>query len=79
MSNEVHILPDGRMNTKSAVSYTGFSYRTLANYRTKGNGPKFIKLGVVWYYKKDLDDWLESTKSRSTAECRLKQAQRVAA
>ena len=78
MNEGIKIFPDGRMTARSAVKYTGFSYRTLANHRTNGTGPRFVKLGLVYYYKQDLDEWLQATKSRSTAECRLKQKEAMA-
>ncbi len=54
-----HILPDGRMNTKSAAIYLGFSEQTLRNWKVKGHGPKNLKAGgKVFYYQKELDRWL---------------------
>jgi predicted DNA-binding transcriptional regulator AlpA len=65
-------LPDGRLNTKSASTYLGLSMKTLAMMRTKGSGPKFIKRGRIFYYRSDLDEWLNSRgKSVSTAQQRI--------
>jgi hypothetical protein len=72
MNDEIKILPDGRMTARSASMYLGIAYRTLANHRTNGTGPKFIKRGVVYYFKEDLDEWLTAAKCRSAAEARLK-------
>ena len=56
---EYFILPDGRMKPKDTALYTGFSERTLANWRVLGQGPVFIKRnGRIFYMKTDLDDWL---------------------
>jgi hypothetical protein len=59
MDKDVYIFPDGRMRSKDASLYTGFSEGTLANWRVKGNGPRFIKRGNrVFYFKTDIDNWL---------------------
>lgn len=55
---KVTIYPDGRMDTRNAAMYTGFTEKTMATMRSKGGGPKFIKKGRVFYYKADLDEWL---------------------
>lgn len=57
---EVVIFPDGRMDTKNSSIYTGFSEKTLAMMRCNGNGPKFIKRGRIFYFKDDLDNWINS-------------------
>lgn len=56
---DITILPDGRMDAKNAASYLGLSDKTLAMKRCSGTGPKFIKRGRIFYYKTDLDEWLE--------------------
>ena len=68
MPENITILPDGRMDTKSAVAYIGLSVHTLAIHRSDGTGPKFVKRGRVFYYKADLDEWLRSARVGSTAE-----------
>jgi hypothetical protein len=63
------IFPDGRMSTKDASKYTGFSEKTLAMMRCNGTGPKFLKRGRIFYFKEDLDDWLNAPgRSISTAQ-----------
>lgn len=69
---DISIFPDGRMSAKDAAKYVGFSYRTLSNHRVRGTGPRFVKRGVIFYFKEDLDEWLSSGRSRSTAEARQK-------
>ena len=64
--SEVTVLPDGRMDTKNAAIYTGFSEKTLAMKRCEGRGPKYIKLGKIFYFQKELDEWIESS-SRKTS------------
>ena len=68
-----HVFPDGRMRTKDAASYTGFSEGTLANWRVDGRGPAFVKRGNrIFYLKSILDEWLlGSGLTNTTAQARL--------
>jgi hypothetical protein len=54
----VEMFPDGRMDAKNASRYLGCSTKTLAHLRCSGTGPSFIKPGRIFYYKTDLDSWL---------------------
>lgn len=65
---KVVIFPDGRLDVKNASSYIGLSEKTLAMKRCDGTGPKYIKRGRIFYFKKDLDEWLESGRGVSTAQ-----------
>jgi hypothetical protein len=56
----VTILPDGRMTRPDASRYLGLSTKTLAMYAVRGIGPKFIKRGRVFYFQKDLDEWMNA-------------------
>jgi len=56
----IKIFPDSRMDVKNAASYLGLKEKTLAMMRSKGTGPKFIKRGHIFYFKEDLDNWLNS-------------------
>lgn len=67
----VRLYPDGRMDTYSAATYAGYSEKTMANWRSKGIGPKFTKRGRVFYFKNDLDNWLNEGRAQSTAQARL--------
>jgi hypothetical protein len=61
--------PDGRLDTKNAALYLGLKEKTLAMMRSVGNGPKFIKRGRIFYFKEDLDTWLNASgKYISTAQ-----------
>ena len=60
----IKFTPDGRLNTKDAATYVGLSPKTLANYRVNGLGPKYVKRGLVSYFKTDLDEWLSAGKSK---------------
>jgi hypothetical protein len=73
MSEKIHgldvvVLLDGRMDRKSAAIYTGLSVKTLAMYASRGTGPTFVKRGRVWYFKHDLDSWLEAGRVSSSAQ-----------
>ena len=57
--NGIYIFPDGRMDTRNAARYLGYAETTLAMMRSKGTGPRFIKPGKIYYYKDDLNKWLE--------------------
>lgn len=67
---DVVMLPDGRMDAKNAATYCGLSVKTLAMKRCDGNGPKFVKLGRVFYFRDDLDEWLRGNRTTSTAQVR---------
>lgn len=54
------IFPDGRMDVKNAARYLGLKEKTLAMFRSNGAGPKFIKRGRIFYFKEDLDAWLNA-------------------
>jgi hypothetical protein len=64
----IDVLPDGRMDTKTAATYVGLSVQTLAIKRCNGTGPKFVKRGRIFYYREDLDEWLRAARVGSTAE-----------
>lgn len=67
---KVQIFPDGRLNVPNAANYLGLKEKTLAMMRCQGNGPKFIKRGRIFYFKDDLDTWLnEDGKLTSTSHC----------
>ncbi|MDR3415268.1 MAG: helix-turn-helix domain-containing protein [Nevskia sp.] len=67
---EVRMFPDGRMTAKSASAYVGLSEKTLAMMRCSGVGPAFVKRGKVFYFKADLDAWLNQGRATSTAQAR---------
>ena len=67
---EVVILPDGRLDTQNAGTYLGLSPKTLAMKRCAGTGPQFVKLGRVFYFKQDLDDYIDRGKAQSTSQAR---------
>jgi hypothetical protein len=69
---QVSMLPDGRMNDENAALYLGVKRQTMQKWRCNGQGPKFVKLGSkVFYYKYDLDGYLNGLVCTSTAQARL--------
>ena len=52
--------PDGRLRPADAAKYLNVAKGTLADWRYKGKGPRFIKRGGIFYRLSDLDDWLLS-------------------
>lgn len=77
---ESHILPDGRMDTRSASAYLGLSQKTLAMMRCRGTGPPFIKLGRIFYYQEDVDAWVALVQRvTSTAEARQRSSKKTQA
>ena len=65
---EVVMYPDSRMDAKNASTYTGLAEKTLAIMRCEGKGPKYIKRGRIFYFKEDLDSWLQAGRVASTAQ-----------
>ena len=72
--SNITISPDGRLDAESAAAYLSLSAKTLANYRCRGIGPRFIKRGRIFYRRSDLDAWLADGECQSTAQARLKAA-----
>jgi len=65
----IQMFPDGRLDSKNAALYLGLKEKTLAMMRSVGKGPKFIKRGRIFYFKEDLDCWINASgKSISTAQ-----------
>ena len=54
----VKVLPDGRMDAKNTATYTGLSEKTLAMMRCNGEGPEYVKLGRIFYFKSAVDEWI---------------------
>jgi len=66
-TKEINMFPDGRLDSKNAAIYLGFSEKTLAMMRCQGTGPEFIKRGRIFYFKTDLDQWvMKAGKQKST-------------
>jgi hypothetical protein len=55
----VRVLPDGRMDRRNAAIYIGHAEKTLAEWATRGKGPRSIKVaGRIFYFQSDLDDFI---------------------
>jgi hypothetical protein len=53
---KVQILPDGRMDAKNAARYLNRKEKTLAQWRSQGKGPRWVKNGGrIFYFQADLD------------------------
>lgn len=65
------LYPDGRLDAKSASAYVGLSQKTLAQMRSQGRGPRFVKRGKVFYFKDDLDAWIAEGRFISTTQAAL--------
>lgn len=53
--------PSELLDSKEAASFLRVTPRTLRNWRHRGDGPPYIKLGrAVRYTKKDLEDWIKA-------------------
>ena len=61
---------DDLLNSKKAAALLGISERTLERLRTAGDGPQYVKFGmVVRYDPADILAWTEDRKRASTSEC----------
>jgi excisionase family DNA binding protein len=49
------------LDTIEAAQYLGLQKTTLEAWRSRGEGPRFVKLGrAVRYRQSDLEAWIES-------------------
>ncbi|TDT33411.1 helix-turn-helix transcriptional regulator [Naumannella halotolerans] len=52
-------LPPAALDTDEAGRYIGVAPKTLANWRGRGQGPRYVRAGArVVYRVADLDAWL---------------------
>lgn len=52
-------MPDALMTTEELADELELSAGTLANWRSAGSGPPYVKLGrQVRYNRIDVDDWI---------------------
>lgn len=56
-----------------AAEFLRLSPRTLANLRTSGRGPRFVKLGHIRYRLSDLLTFVDKASASSTSEANLNQ------
>lgn len=67
------ILPDGcspALTQAQAAAYTGLAEATLETLRSRGGGPRFVKLSrnLIRYRLHDLDAFLDARTVASTSE-----------
>jgi predicted DNA-binding transcriptional regulator AlpA len=56
---------DGLMDSKATAAFLGLADQSLAQWRSMGIGPDWIKVGFsVRYRRSDLEAWLESRTRR---------------
>ena len=72
-AREIVMYPDGRIDARNASAYVGLSEKTMAMMRCNGTGPTFIKRGRIFYFKDDLDSWLNAG-GRFTSTAQAQQA-----
>jgi len=61
---------DRLVNEIDAAKYLGVSHRTLQNWRIRGGGPRYVKIGqrTVRYRVRELDAWIEELSCGSTSQ-----------
>jgi predicted DNA-binding transcriptional regulator AlpA len=58
-----------RLTVREAADYLRFAKSTLDNWRSKGRGPRFSKLGKkILYDVRDLDKWFDDNRRNSTSD-----------
>lgn len=68
MKYEGNALP---VDTVAASALTGVAASTLENWRSRGFGPKFLKIGrKVMYDPRDIEAWKDTRRVGSTSEVR---------
>jgi len=76
MSDRLTLFAAQYVSTAEAARLFGISARTLEQYRGRGGGPVFRKLGVrVVYAMCDLEAWADQAACRSTSDPRYVAAQ----
>ncbi len=58
---KVIVLPDGRMDRKNAAAFLGREPKTLADWQSRGVGPRSVRVGGrVFYYLADLEAYRDT-------------------
>lgn len=70
MTSRNAIDPQALIDEQRAANFLSISARTLRNWRTRGGGPKFVKVSArcIRYRMQDLLDWAEKKTRRSTSD-----------
>lgn len=58
------------ISTRAASRLTGVSVCTLETWRSRGGGPKFIKIGakMIRYQRRSLLEWMARQERRNTSD-----------
>lgn len=63
---------DRAVDTKEAARILGISHRTLENFRLRGGGPAYVRVGaggkLVRYRLSALSAWMDAHTASSTSE-----------
>lgn len=58
------------LNDTAVAKRLGVDPKTLQNWRCRGNGPPFVRVGrLVRYEPESIQQWIESQRRTSTSEC----------
>jgi hypothetical protein len=58
-----------KINQKQAAEHMGLPERSLENFRLRGGGPPYFKIGArVVYDTAELDSWLAARRRTSTSD-----------
>jgi len=62
--------PNALINEQQTANLLCLSERTLRNWRTRGNGPKFVKISArcIRYRMSDILEWADNKTRRSTSD-----------
>ena len=62
--------PNALLDESVAAGFLSVSPRTLRNWRTRGNGPKFVKISArcIRYRMRDFLAWSDKRTRRSTSD-----------
>ena len=74
MSPEIRSrLEPPHVSAESAADYLGLTSKCLANWRWRGQGPKYLVVGSrVRYRLSDLDEYLSRCERTPSASCALR-------
>jgi predicted DNA-binding transcriptional regulator AlpA len=61
--------PDGLLTEDETTAYLGIVPNTLAKWRTRGEGPPFVRVGrLIRYDRAAIDRWVASQTRQSTSD-----------
>lgn len=73
------VFPDGRVQPADAAEYLGRKKKTLDEWRSRGTGPRFVRVqGRIFYFVRDLDEFIAQSAATSTAQARQNDTRRRA-